>query len=207
MATFDGKSEKIELSEDLFQTSLKIHNQLTEGDKIDYFHSLLCGDALKTCKNITSFNGESLEKALTVFRRKCVKFQSLATTKHKFQRLVFNPVNQNVIDFLDKLQKLAKDSFGVAAQAVNEQFSYAKMPPILKKSINQAHSENCTYEQVVAHLEKGIGTEWLASSRWAANKNCEATSYTTKRRKTKINLPPLRKAKSLSEPVPSTQTR
>ena len=30
MPTFDGKSEKFELFEDLFQTSLKIHNQLTE---------------------------------------------------------------------------------------------------------------------------------------------------------------------------------
>ena len=33
MPTFDGKTEKVELFEDLFQTSLKIHNQLTEEDK------------------------------------------------------------------------------------------------------------------------------------------------------------------------------
>ena len=33
MPTFDGKSEKFELFEDIFQTSLKIHNQLTEEDK------------------------------------------------------------------------------------------------------------------------------------------------------------------------------
>ena len=51
MPTFDGKSEKFELFEDLFQTSLKIHNQLTE-DKIYYFHSLMRGDALQTFKNI-----------------------------------------------------------------------------------------------------------------------------------------------------------
>ena len=53
MPTFDGKSEKFELFEDLFQTSLKIHNQLTEEDKIYYFHSLMRGDALQTFKNIT----------------------------------------------------------------------------------------------------------------------------------------------------------
>ena len=35
MPTFDGKSEKFELIEDLFQTSLKIHNQLTEEDRIN----------------------------------------------------------------------------------------------------------------------------------------------------------------------------
>ena len=39
MPTFHGKSEKFELFEDLFQTSLKIHNHLTEQDKIYYFHS------------------------------------------------------------------------------------------------------------------------------------------------------------------------
>ena len=38
MPTFDGKSEKFELFEDLFQTSLKIHNQLTEEDRINYSH-------------------------------------------------------------------------------------------------------------------------------------------------------------------------
>ena len=33
MPTFDGKSEKFELFEDLFQTSWKIHSQLTEKTK------------------------------------------------------------------------------------------------------------------------------------------------------------------------------
>ena len=33
MPTFEGKSEKFELLEDLFQTIFKIHNQLTEKDK------------------------------------------------------------------------------------------------------------------------------------------------------------------------------
>ena len=159
MPTFDGKSEKFELFEDLFQTSLKIHNQLTEEDKINYFHSLMRGDALQTLqtfKNITSPNRESLAEILTVFRRKYVKPQSMATAKHKFQRLVFNPANQKLIDFLDELQKLAKDAFGVAAQAIIEQFIYAKMPPHLKKSIDQAHLENGTYEHIVSHLEREL---------------------------------------------------
>ena len=115
MATFDGKLQKFELFEDLFQTSLKIHNQLMEEDKINYFHYLMRGDALQTFKNITSPNRENLGEILTVFRRKYVKPPSLATAKHKFQRLVFNPANQNLIDFLDELQKLARDAFGVAA--------------------------------------------------------------------------------------------
>ena len=30
------------------------------------------------------------------------------------------------------------------------------MPPHLKKSVNQAHLENCTYEQIVTHLEREL---------------------------------------------------
>ena len=111
------------------------------------------GDSLKAFKNITSPNRENLGEILTVFRKKYVKPKSMATAKHKFQRLVFNPANQKLIDFLDELQKLEKDAFGVAAQAIIEQFIYAKMPPHLKKSINQAHLDNGTYEQNVSHLE------------------------------------------------------
>ena len=156
MATFDGKSENFELFEDLFQTSLKIHNQLTQEDKITYFHYLMRGDALQTFKNITTPNRGNLGEILTVFRRKYGKPQSMATAKHKFRRLVFNPGNQKLIGFLDELQKLAKDAFGVAAQAIIELFIYAKMPPHLKKSINQAHLENGMYEQIVSHLEKEL---------------------------------------------------
>ena len=156
MPTFDGKSEKFELFEDLFKTSLKVHNHLTEQDKIYYFHSLMRGDALQTFKNISSPNRENLTEILTVFRRKYVKPQSTATARHKFQQLVFNPANQKLIDFLDELQKMAKDAFGVDAQAIIEQFIYAKMPPHLKKSINQAHLENGTCEQIVTHLEREL---------------------------------------------------
>ena len=80
----------------------------------------------------------------------------MATAKHNFQKLVFNPANQKLVDFLDELQKLAKDAFGIAAHTIIEQFTYAKMPPHLKKSINQAHLENGTYELIVTHLEKEL---------------------------------------------------
>ena len=156
MPTFDGTSEKIELFEDVFQTSLKIHNQLTEKDKRYYFQSLMHGDALQTFKNISSPSREYLAEILTVFHRKNMKPQSMATAKHKVQQLVFNPANQKLIDFLDELQKLAQDAIGVAAQSIIEQFIYDKMPPHLKKSINQAHLENGTYEQIVSQLERQL---------------------------------------------------
>ena len=156
MPIFDGKFEKFELLEDLFQTSLKIHNQLTEDDRINYFHSLMRGDALQTFKNINDPTRENPEEILAVFRRKYVKPLSMATPKHNFQKLVFNPANQKLKDFLDELQKLAKDAFGIAARVIIEQFIYAKKPPHLKKSIDPAHLDNGTYEQIVTHLEREL---------------------------------------------------
>ena len=182
MPTFDGKSEKFELFEDLFPTSLKLHNQLIEEDRINHFHSLMRGDALQTFKNINGPTRENLREILPVFRKKYVKFQSMATAEHKFQKLVFNPANQKLVDFLDELQKLAKDAFGIAAHAIIEQFIYAKMPPHLKKSINQAHLENGTYGEIITHLEKELELNGLEApdelqintvSHNTANKNAE----------------------------------
>ena len=73
MPTFDGKSEKFELFENFFQTSLKIHNQLTEDDIINYFHYLTNEDALQTFKNINGPTRENLGGIIAVFRRKYEK--------------------------------------------------------------------------------------------------------------------------------------
>ena len=57
---------------------------------------------------------------------------------------------------MDELPEMAEDAIGVAVQAIIGQLVYAKKPPHLKKSINQAHLKNCTYEQIVTHLEKEL---------------------------------------------------
>ena len=80
----------------------------------------------------------------------------MTTAKHKFQKLAFNPANQKLADFPDELQKLAKDAIGSAAHAIIEQFIYANMPPYPKKSINQSHLENDTFEPIVTRLEKEL---------------------------------------------------
>ena len=80
----------------------------------------------------------------------------MVTTNYKFQKLVFNPANQQLVDFLDELQKLAKDAFEIAAHAIIEQFIFAKIPQHLKNSTNQAHLETGTYEQIVTHLERKL---------------------------------------------------
>ena len=129
---------------------------------MNYFHSLMRGNSLQTFKNINSPTRENLGEILALFRRKYLKPQSMATAKHKFQKLVFKPANQKLVDFLVELQKLAKDAFRSAAHAIVEQFIYAKMPPHLKNLINQAQLENGTYEERVTP-NKGTRAEWFGS--------------------------------------------
>ena len=67
--TFDGKSEKFELFEDLFHTMIKMQPEMTEQMKINHFHSLLRKNALQTFRNINSTNRQTLEDVLVIFRR------------------------------------------------------------------------------------------------------------------------------------------
>ena len=80
----------------------------------------------------------------------------MASAKHKFQKHVFNPANQKLVDFLDEFQKLAEYAFGIAAHAIIKQLIYAKTPPQLKKLLSPAHLENGTFEQIVTHLIRDL---------------------------------------------------
>ena len=155
--TFNGKNEKnekFEYFEDLFHTTLRMQPNLTEEMKINHFHAHLRGLALKTFKNIQRTPFTTLEDILKVFRRKYVKPESSASAKHRFNRLFFDPENQKLPDFLEELQESAEKAFGDNAHQMIENLLYAKMPPHLKKSINQAYLENGTYDQIVKHLER-----------------------------------------------------
>ena len=154
--TFDGKSEKFELFEDLFHTMIKMQPDMTEAMKINHFHSLLRKNALQTFRNINTANRQTLEDILAVFRRKYVKPESQATAKHKWHRLVFDPNTMKLPDFLEELNQGAEKAFGENAQAMIDSLLYAKLPPKLKRSVNMARLENATYEEIVTHLEREL---------------------------------------------------
>ena len=154
--TFDGKSEKFELFEDLFHTMMKMQPEMTETMKINHFHSLLRKNALQTFRNINSANRQTLEDVLAVFRRKYVKPESQATAKHKWHKLVFDPNTMKLPDFLEELNQGAEKAFGENAQAMIDSLLYAKLPPKLKRSVNMARLENASYEEIVTHLEREL---------------------------------------------------
>ena len=53
----------------------------------------------------------------------------MATTKHKFQRLVFNPANKNLIDFLKKLQRKMLSDLPLKRSLSNIQICHKASPP------------------------------------------------------------------------------
>ena len=162
--TFDGKSEKFELFEDLFHTMIKRQPAMTEQMKINHFHSLLRKGALQTFRNINSINRQTLEDVLIIFRRKYVKPESQATAKHKWHRLTFDPNTMKLPDFLEELNQGAEKAFGENAKSMIDSLLYAKLPPKLKRSVNMARLENGTYEEIVAHLERELELNALEES-------------------------------------------
>ena len=91
--TFDGKSEKFELFEDLFHTMIKLQADKTETMKINHFHSLLRKKPLQTFRNLNSANRQTLKDIQAVFPRKYVKPESKATAKHKWHKPVFDQIS------------------------------------------------------------------------------------------------------------------
>ena len=154
--TFDGKSGKFELFEDLFLTMIKMQPEMSEQMKINHFLSLLRKNALQIFRNISTANRKTLEDVLIIFRRKYAKPESQATTKHKWHRLVFDPNTTKLPDFLEELNQCAEKAFGDNAQKMINCLLNAKLPPKLKRSVNMDRLENGSYDEIVAHLEREL---------------------------------------------------
>ena len=154
LPTFDGKSEKFELFEDLFRNNIKMYPHLTEIQKINYFHSLLRGDALQAFCNIEDSKKDSLDEIMTIFKRRFGDYLSMAKARCEWDALKFDPSTQKLHEFLDVLQKTAKEAFGSEAQQFIDKAIYAKMPDHVKKILNRAYLEDKPYNDIVLHLER-----------------------------------------------------
>ena len=153
---FDDKNEKFELFEDLFHTMLKMQPEMTEAIKINHFHAHLRKEALRTFRNISASNKKTLDDVLIVFRRKYVKPESQDTAKHKWHKLTFDPNTKSLPDILEELNECAERAFGDNAQHMIDSLLYAKLPPLLKRSLNLAYLDNGTYDQIIAHLGREL---------------------------------------------------
>ena len=154
LPTFDGKSEKFELFEDLFRNNIKMYPHLTEIQKINYFHSLLRGDALQAFCNIEDTKKDSLDEIMTIFKRRFGDYLSMAKARCEWDALKFDPSTQKLHEFLDVLQKTAKEAFGSQAQQFIDKAIYAKMPDHVQKILNRAYLEDKPCNDIVLHIHR-----------------------------------------------------
>ena len=163
LPVFDGKSEKFELFEDLFRNNIKMYPHLTEIQKINYFHSLQRGNALQAYCNLDDAKKDNLEEVITAFKRRFGDFQSSAKARCEWDSLHFDPTNQKLHEFLDTLQKTAKEAFGSEAQKFIDKAIYANMPDHVKKILNRAYLEDKPYNDIVLHLEREMRLNGLGA--------------------------------------------
>ena len=83
MPTFNGRNDKFEHFEDLFMASLKVYPNISDEEKIHYFHSLLRDEALQTYRNMTDTNRTSLGNIIATFRRRYVRPRTIAIARCK----------------------------------------------------------------------------------------------------------------------------
>ena len=163
LPTFDGKTEKFELFEDLFRNNIKMYPHLTEIQKINYFHSLLRGAALQAFCNIEDSKKDSLDEIMTIFKRRFGDYLSMAKARCEWDAHKLDPLTQKLHKVLNVLQKTAKEAFGSKAQQFIDMAIFAKMPDHVKKILNRAYLEDKPYNDIVLHKEKEMRLNGLGA--------------------------------------------
>ena len=96
---------------------------------------------------------EILGAMLAVFRRKYVKPQSMATSKHDFWKLFFNPANQKLVEFLMNSKNSPKTHSEKPHMPTLNNSCTWNFHSTWKKSKNRDQLGIGTYEQIVPHFE------------------------------------------------------
>ena len=72
---------------------------------------------------------KSFDDVLILFRRKYVKPESKALTKHTLRKLTFDPNTKLLSEILEKLTRHAEKPFSDNAQHMIDSLFYTKLPP------------------------------------------------------------------------------
>ena len=94
-----GKNEKFEFFENLFHTKPKMQQETIEAMKNNHFDAYLRNKAVQTFRNINASNIKTLDEVLIVSRRKHVKPESQATTKHKWHKPTLMATKSHCLTF------------------------------------------------------------------------------------------------------------
>ena len=144
LLTSNVKSEKFELFENFFRNNIKMYPHLTKIQETNYFLSLLRGDALQAFCIIEDSKKDSLDEVKTIFKRRFGDYLSMAKARCECDALNFDHSTQKLHEFLDVLQKTAKEAFGAEAQQFIRQRNkqYMRKCPTTSKILNRAYLED-----------------------------------------------------------------
>ena len=76
--------------------------------------------------------------------------------KAQIPDICLQSINSKTNGFPRSTPKTSENAFGATAHAIIEQFSEAKMPRHLRKTISQAYLENGLYEPIVSPFEREL---------------------------------------------------
>ena len=106
--TFDGKTEKFELFEDLFHTMTKMQPPMTEQMKINHFHSLVRKGALQAFRKINSISRHTLEDVLVIFAQNTSNLNLKPQLNISGIDLILIPTRRNCPTFLKNSTKMPR---------------------------------------------------------------------------------------------------
>ena len=87
----------------------------------------------------------------------------MAKARCERDALQFDLSTQKLHEFLDVLQKPAKEVFGSEAKQFIDEAIHAKMPDHVKKILNRAYLEDKQYNDIVLHLEREMRLNGLGA--------------------------------------------
>ena len=100
---------------------------------------------------------------MTICKRRFGDYLSMAKARCEWDSLKFDPATRKLHEFLDVLQKTAKEAFVPEAQKFLAKAIYAKMPDHVKKILNRAYLEDKPYNDIVLNLEREMRLNGLGA--------------------------------------------
>ena len=140
-----------------------MYPHLTEMQKTKYLHSLLRGNALQVYCNLDDTKKDNLEEVITALIPRFGDFQSSPNARCEWDALHLDPTKHKLHEFLDILQKTAKEAYSSEAKKFIDKATYAKMPDHVKKILNRTYLGDKPYNDIVLHFEREMKSNGLGA--------------------------------------------
>ena len=146
---FRGARDKYNEFEHLLTNHLRPYqHRVTEEQKLRFFQSLLREDAIEFYQSIRITTETTLTDVLHAFRREFAKEDQQEVARFKFNKLTYDPKNEQFPDFLKNLKKIGKQAFGDRSQELVEAMLFGKLPIQIQSQLTLAGKQNSSLDEI-----------------------------------------------------------